>query len=500
MSDNGKQIVPSGHVVTANSIPDCDVAGPGRRFFMGGMVLLIAGGGLGRAFAAQRFPPDHMIATDPFRPISHFTAQRGWMNDPCGPIFADGVYRLFYQWNPEAAIWDNMHWGHATSPDLVNWTYQPVALSPQRDGPDRDGVFTGDVVLDGDRAVAIYTGFRFNRMPPQIQCMAVSDRAMTHWRQHREPLLASGPDHLNIGGFRDPKLWREGQTWVMLVGSKIEGVGGVVFRYESVDLAKWTFIRVFYGPSDLHGGDDVLECPDFFDLGSCHALIFSINSVVHIVTGQYEHGHFTPARQDVLGYGGFYAARSFSDAHGRRTVFGWLPEKPWQAGEAAARGWSGVMSYPRVLTADKQGRVSSRIHPSMETLIGEEMFNGTLTRAVSVDGPQVRIRVQFPALSSGSIVFAHTDRYLHLDYDPVAAPGELSCNEDRAPLEKSSHAGLDIYVDGSVIEIYTSTGTVLNARAYGNPSRPFTLSGTGCFADAACEINALLPATFRFAE
>ncbi len=422
------------------------------------------------------------------------------MNDPCGPIWSDGVYHLFYQWNPEAAIWDNMHWGHATSVDLVNWVYQPVALSPQREGPDRDGVFTGDVVVDQDRAVAIYTGFRFDRAQPQLQCVASSDLSMVHWRQRTKPLLANGPDHLKIGGFRDPKLWKEGETWVMLVGSKIEGLGGVIFRYESADLETWSFKRIFYGPSDLRGGDDVLECPDFFDLGTCHALVFSINSVVHVITGRYAKGQFIPARQDVLGYGGFYAARSFLDAKGRRTVWGWLPEKPWQAGEAAARGWSGVMSYPRVLTADHEGKVSSSLHPAMETLLGEEIFNGTLSDGMNVDGPQVRIRVQFAAMTPGSIVFAHTDRYLHLDFDPTTPHGEFSCNEDHAPLPKMPSASLDIYVDGSVIEIFTSSGATLNARAYGNPSRPFTLSGTGCFAGAKCVVHALLPATFRFAE
>ncbi|WP_122049554.1 glycoside hydrolase family 32 protein [Asaia bogorensis] len=464
------------------------------------MALLLAGGRSTPAMAAQRFPPDHMIASDPFRPISHFAAPRGWMNDPCGPIWVDGVYHLFYQWNPESALWDNMHWGHATSADLVNWVYRPVALSPQHDGPDRDGVFTGDVVIDSGRAVAIYTGFRFDRAQAQVQCMATSDLDMIHWTQSATPVLAAGPDHLKIGGFRDPKLWREDKTWIMLVGSKIDGLGGVILRYESPDLKDWSFRRIFYGPSDLHGGDDVLECPDFFSLGTCHALVFSINSVVHVVTGQYEKGQFQPVRQDVLGYGGFYAARSFLDAQGRRTVLGWLTEKPWQAGEAASRGWSGVLSYPRLLAADAEGQVLATLHPEMESMTGEELFDGVLRAGMSIDGPQVRIRVRFEALAPGSMVFAHTDRYMHLDFDPAAKNRELACNEDRAPLPKTPDVTLDIYVDGSVIEIFTSTGKTLSARAYGNPSRPFTLSGTGCFANARCQVHALLPARFRYAE
>ena len=470
-----------------------------RRLFLGSILGGVVIRAMPDALAAQRLPPDHMMATDPFRPITHFLAPRGWMNDPCGPIFVDGVYHLFYQWNPEAAIWDNLHWGHATSPDLVNWTHQPVALSPQHDGPDRDGVFTGDVVVDGDRAVAVYTGFRFGRALAQIQCFATSNRAMKHWHQNQQPLLAAGPDHLRIGGFRDPKLWKEGDIWVMIVGSRIDGVGGVIFRYESSELANWVFRTVFYGPSDLHGGDDVLECPDFFDFGTCHALIFSINATVHVVTGEYEKGHFSPRRHDILGHGGFYAARSFADAQNRRTIFGWLPEKPWQAGEAAMRGWSGVMSYPRVLTADADGRVHTRLHPAMDALIGEELYAGTLATAISIDGPQVRIRLTVTPNAKGGMVFAHTDQYLHLSLDPDNAQAGLSCNEDSAPLYGTGEMTIDIYVDGSVIEIFTSDGVALNARAYGNPSRPFTLSATGCLTEARCLVHALLPVTFTSA-
>ncbi|MFC0500765.1 glycoside hydrolase family 32 protein [Asaia krungthepensis] len=470
-----------------------------RRFFLGSSIASIAAATAQNARAAQRFPPDHVLATDPFRPITHFVAPRGWMNDPCGPIFVDGQYHLFYQWNPEAAIWDNMHWGHATSPDLVNWEYKPVALSPHHDGPERDGVFTGDVVVDGDRAVAIYTGFRFGRGQAQIQCAAYSDRSMVHWKQAHEPVLATGPDHLHIGGFRDPKLWKEGDVWVMLVGSKIEGMGGVIFRYESRNLSDWTFIRVFYGPSALRGGDDVLECPDFFDLGSCHALIFSINNVVHVISGTYNKGVFTPLREDVLGHGGFYAARSFVDQEGRRAVFGWLAEKPWQAGEAASRGWSGAMSYPRLVEADPTGKVRTVLHPAVETLIGEQMFAGRLEAPLNVAGPQVRIRLRFKARTAGSVVFAHTDRYLHLDYNPDAGQGRFSCNEDDAPLAPTDDTTLDIFVDGAVIEIFSSTGVVLNTRAYGNPSRPFTLTASGCFEGARCEIHYLLAARFTTA-
>jgi beta-fructofuranosidase len=80
------------------------------------------------------------------------------MNDPNGLIQWKGTYHLFYQHNPSAPDWGDMHWGHATSPDLVIWAHQPIALAPDPEGPDRDGCFSGVAVTTGDRATFVYTG------------------------------------------------------------------------------------------------------------------------------------------------------------------------------------------------------------------------------------------------------------------------------------------------------------------------------------------------------
>ena len=77
------------------------------------------------------------------RPIYHFAPLANWMNDPNGLIQWQGKYHLFYQHNPNGAYWDQMHWGHASSPDLVHWTHLPIALAPTQGGPDKDGCFSG---------------------------------------------------------------------------------------------------------------------------------------------------------------------------------------------------------------------------------------------------------------------------------------------------------------------------------------------------------------------
>src|ERR1700685_2094789 len=98
------------------------------------------------------------LASDPLRPRYHLLPAHNWMNDPNGPIFFDGRYHMFHQYNPQAAVWGNMNWAHATSPDMIHWQHEPIALSPTPGGPDRDGVFSGSAVLDNGKPTMIYTG------------------------------------------------------------------------------------------------------------------------------------------------------------------------------------------------------------------------------------------------------------------------------------------------------------------------------------------------------
>src|SRR5579864_7414390 len=98
------------------------------------------------------------LASDPLRPQYHLIPSHNWMNDPNGPIYFGGRYHMFHQYNPQAAVWGNMNWAHASSPDMVHWQHGPIALSPTPGGPDSDGVFSGSAVLDKGRPTVIYTG------------------------------------------------------------------------------------------------------------------------------------------------------------------------------------------------------------------------------------------------------------------------------------------------------------------------------------------------------
>src|ERR1700722_13993410 len=95
---------------------------------------------------------------DPLRPQFHLLPRANWMNDPCAPRFFRGQYHMFFQYNPGAAVWGDMHWAHATSPDLIHWEHKPVALSPTPGSYDAYGCFTGSVLAGAEIPSILYTG------------------------------------------------------------------------------------------------------------------------------------------------------------------------------------------------------------------------------------------------------------------------------------------------------------------------------------------------------
>src|SRR5215472_1635436 len=119
------------------------------------------------------------LASDPLRPQYHLLPSHNWMNDPNGPIYFGGRYHMFHQYNPLGATWGNMHWAHATSPDMIHWEHEPIALAPTRGGPDSDSVFSGSAVVDKDKAAVIYTGVA----PPSSPSDATLRDGAHTWRE-----------------------------------------------------------------------------------------------------------------------------------------------------------------------------------------------------------------------------------------------------------------------------------------------------------------------------
>ncbi|HZG85829.1 LamG-like jellyroll fold domain-containing protein [Paenibacillus sp.] len=211
--------------------------------------------------AVPAAPPDDYVeirrqrAGDRHRPQYHLSPPAHWMNEPHAPIYFNGKYHLFYQYDPQGPYWNHIHWGHWVSDDLVRWRDLPPALAPG-DGFDRDGIWSGSACFDKDGVpVLFYTAGDFDAFPTQSVALARSrypedrDGDLTRWTKHPEPIVEQTQGQGLYGEFRDPFVWEEDGVWYMLVGTGTgdAGQGGTAAVYTSDgDMTRWTYRGPLY--------------------------------------------------------------------------------------------------------------------------------------------------------------------------------------------------------------------------------------------------------------
>lgn len=265
--------------------------------------------GIGDIYQSDRFAGQDSLYRETNRPRFHFTSRRGWNNDPNGLVWYDGEYHLFYQHNPFEIHWENMHWGHAVSKDLLHWQELNDALYPDPLGM----MFSGSAVIDKENTsgwgknalVAYYTAAG----KEQTQCVAYSlDKGRTFTKYEGNPVL---------GGTRDPKVfWYEpGQVWVMVL---YEGNTNAI--YNSTDLKNWEFksrTKGFY------------ECPELFalpvdgDETNKKWVMYGASGTYMI--GDFDGENYTPEYGKYFySWGSQYAAQTYNNVpDGRRIQIGW---------------------------------------------------------------------------------------------------------------------------------------------------------------------------------
>lgn len=447
----------------------------------------------------ERRQAEQHFATDPHRPRYHFLPPANWMNDPNGPIWFDGRYHLFYQHNPHEAKWGNIHWGHAVSGDLVHWEDWPIALAPETEGIDTAGCYTGCAFVQQDGTPTIaYTGVPTREGKQGVrsdnQSLAVSHDSMLTWEKiPQNPVISGPPEGLNVVGFRDPCVWRERDTWYMIVGSGIETRGGTALLYRSTDLIDWNYLHpLTVGDPEKHG--EMWECPDFFPLGERWLLLVSALGRQMYLSGGWADQRFTPGAVGRADHGAsFYAGKSFDGPHGRRILWGWLREARELPAQLAA-GWSGVMSLPRVLAMLPDGSLGCEPADELQRLRGEGLSHNDLDLrpgedlSLEMQGECVEVEVEADLTPGTRLVLTvlrspegeeGTDVY----FDRRA--GRLGIDTTRSSLDPAAHTRdssgplelrpgeplrLRVFVDRSVIEVFANGRACVTERAY--PTRP----------------------------
>lgn len=436
-----------------------------------------------------------------YRPAYHHTPLYGWMNDPNGMFYKDGVWHLYYQYNPYGSKWQNMTWGHSSSTDLVNWTHEPVAIRPDGLG----SVFSGSCVVDRDNSagfgkdavIALYTSAGTS----QMQSMASStDGGMTFTRYPGNPVLTLESEA------RDPNMFWNDETgeWNLVLAHALDHE---MLFFTSPDLKTWT-LQSGFGKGE-GAQDGVWECPDLFKLPvegsdlSKWVLICNINpggpfggSAIQYFIGDWDGKTF---RADTdrsgriptkwLDYGkDNYALVSWSDApEGRRTAIGWMSN--WQyAAEVPTVQYRSSNTLPREIALfrgdDGEIYASNAPSPEVESLRERTVLdksNFTLNRnarsfALPVaNGGICEIVAEIDAMNADSVTMTLSNsagNVVDMTYDTEART--MSFDRTRSGLvdfsesfpavtvaptrENRGKITLRIFVDRSSIELFGNDG------------------------------------------
>lgn len=310
-----------------------------------------------------------MANKESFRSVYHHTPAYGWMNDPNGMFYKDGVYHLYFQYNPYGAVWGNMHWGHSTSTDLMHWKFEGCAIVPDAWG----AIFSGSCVVDHENTagfgkeavVAFYTSAKSTPWGDiQMQSMAYSlDNGKTFTKYEGNPILTSSEKD-----FRDPKVfwYAPGKHWVMILA-----VGQHMEIYSSVNLKEWKKESEFGAMQGAHGG--VWECPDLVEIpveGTREkkwVLICNLNpggpfggSAAQYFVGSFDGKKFvneSPTQTKWMDWGkDNYATVTWNNApDGRCIALGWMSN--WQyANNVPTRQYRSANTLARDLTLYREGQ------------------------------------------------------------------------------------------------------------------------------------------------
>jgi len=403
-----------------------------------------------------------------WRPQYHHTPAWGWMNDPNGMFYKDGVWHLYFQYNPYGSMWGNMTWGHSVSRDLIHWTHEPEAVLPDALGT----VFSGSAIVDStgsaefgkNAVVAMYTSAREN----QTQSLAYSnDGGKTFTKYEGNPVLtAKEPD------FRDPKmLWNDDtQEWnlVMATGQKMN-------FYSSKDLKNWKFESSFGEGYGCHKG--VWECPDLMKMDNGKwVLVCNINpggpyggSATQYFVGQWDGHKFTceskPEVTKWMDYGkDHYATVTFSGApNGRHVALAWMSN--WQyAAVVPTHQYRSSNSVPRdlgIFTEGGEDYVS--VKPSPEVLKAFNKPAAGISEACMVEVSRLRPNATIE-LSNGKgerVVMRYNASEQSFSFDRLKSGQTDFSDAFPSVTIAPTHGRVNrvlIFIDKSSIEVFDADG------------------------------------------
>jgi len=467
---------------------------------------------IGSKILAQSLPGD---GGEAYRPQIHFSPAKHWVNDPNGMVYYKGVYHLFYQYHPYSSVWGPMHWGHATSKNLVAWKEEPIAIYPDSIGT----IFSGSAVLDKNNTsgfgkngkpplVAIFTqhdavGEKAGRNNFQTQGIAYSNDAGKTWIKYAGNPVVKNP---GITDFRDPKVmwYAPGKKWIMTLATKDR-----ISFYSAPDLKNWKKESEFGATLGAHGG--VWECPDLLTMNDngkqLWVLVVNINpggpnggSGTQYFIGDFDGKEFTTMQTATkwMDYGpDNYAGVTWSNTGNRTILIGWMSNWLYSQ-QVPTEKWRSAMTIPRELRLQAVGNdvyLASRPVGELLSISGKAFstqgmkFNNSidLGKLAGKTAIPARLKMTLDAAKDFSVVFSNSmGEELVLGYDAAqhqyfidrTKSGKTDFQKNFAGkhvaprLTNNQHMSVDIVIDVSSIELFADDGLTLMTSIF-FPNKPY---------------------------
>lgn len=410
----------------------------------------------------------------------HLKAPGNWLNDPNGFIFYKGEYHLFYQHFPYAPVWGTMHWGHAVSKDLIHWEHQRIALVPTKEY-DQNGIFSGSALEKDGALYLYYSAVRYvehedenihiakdeNYVTSQAMIISEDGYHFDNWNKKKQIIpVSTDPGIADAVHTRDPKVWKSGDTYYMILGSTVSEETARIAFYKSKDALHWEYANQY---RDQNYGN-IVECPDLFRIEGQYVFLGSPMNIQSDECGYAHHAVCAiaefheetcelklPQKYSFVDYGmDLYAPQTTTDAKGRRVMIAWMrmPE-PVEEAEDDRDTWNGQMCAPRVVEV-KNGRICFRMHPEVDRYFSKE--------AEKINGSDncfpYRVKTRLcpgEELNIGGYKIRAEADCIQTDRSAVF-PGDVhGCMQSRTP-ELNGKYDLDIIVDRNLIEIFVNDG------------------------------------------
>mgnify|MGYP004604674097 FL=1 len=412
----------------------------------------------------------------------HLEPPVGWLNDPNGLSFFGGYYHVYFQYAPDNADGSGKKcWGHYRSRDMISREFTGTVLFP--DTPDdKDGVYSGSAVVCGDTLHIFYTGnvkeegeHDYITSGRGANVIHVTTKDGVTMSQKKTVLRNSDyPDFCSCH-VRDPKVWREGGKWHMVLGARTLLNKGCVLFYTSDDLDKWEYM----GTDSVPDFGYMWECPDMFTVGGHRYLSVSPQGLEHYETknqNAFQSGYFlsdsglTDFTEWDMGFD-FYAPQTFEAPDGRRIIIGWFG-----IGDSAytnpttALGYQHCLTIPREVTSDEKGRLMQ--NPARELLAlrkeSRHLSGGDTTEITLPSELTADVHGSFKISFDGKLELVWDGKIFELRFtDNKYGSGRTT---RKAVLDKCSD--IRIIADTSSLEIYLDGGrTVFGTRFYPDDER-----------------------------